>query len=82
MATLLPLTPAPQQQIPLKEENVNTNPFNSNFKKLAEENLKRWNVPGVAVSVVDGEDIWAEVGFPLLFPFFPSFLNPSKTLDF
>ena len=36
-------------------------PLDRNFEKLAKEILKVWHVPGVAVSVVDGENIWTKV---------------------
>lgn len=62
MASPLPETAAQAQaqQVPLKK---NGNPFTDEFKTLAEENLRRWNVPGVAVGVVDGGDVWGEVSY-------------------
>lgn len=43
------------------EKEGATRPFDSDFEAFAKEALDRWHVPGVAVAVVDGEDIWAEV---------------------
>ncbi|KAI1387779.1 beta-lactamase/transpeptidase-like protein [Hypoxylon trugodes] len=35
-------------------------PLGDKFKEFAEASLERWRVPGVAVGVVDGVDIWTE----------------------
>lgn len=43
-------------------------PLDAGFAAFAREKLDRWRVPGVAVAVVEGDDVWAEV-FPTP-PFF------------
>lgn len=37
-------------------------PFTDEFGKHVDELLGRWHVPGMAIGVVDGDDIWTEVG--------------------
>jgi hypothetical protein len=39
-----------------------TGPFNSKFGQLANETLDLFHVPGVSIAVVDGDNVWAEVG--------------------
>lgn len=41
------------------------NPFNDDFSKLAEETLDNWKVPGLAIAVIDDEDVYAEVSVSL-----------------
>lgn len=36
-------------------------PLNAEFEKFVHETLQKWHVPGMAIAVVDGEQIWAEV---------------------
>ena len=43
----------------LKED---TGPFTSKFGQLANETLEIFHVPGVSIAVVDGDNVWAEVG--------------------
>lgn len=48
-----------KSQQPLK---VLTNPLNNKeFEDLVDFSLEQWNVPGLSIAVVDGDDIWAEV---------------------
>jgi hypothetical protein len=42
-----------------KKEKVS--PFDTDFAKLVETTLVKWNLPGVALAVVDGEETFAEV---------------------
>jgi hypothetical protein len=49
---------AAKQQV-LKD---NTGPFTSKFGQLANETLGLFHVPGVSIAVVDGDNVWAEVG--------------------
>ncbi|KAI0129484.1 beta-lactamase/transpeptidase-like protein [Xylariales sp. AK1849] len=35
------------------------NPLDSDFEEFAVETLLEWHVPGVAIAVVDGEEMWA-----------------------
>ena len=58
IAALVSLGAATQQKV-LKNKGIN--PLDTGFKKLADETLKLWHVPGVAIAVVDGDDVWAEV---------------------
>lgn len=37
------------------------NPLDAKFKKLVNDTLELWHVPGVAIAVVDGNNTWAEV---------------------
>ena len=36
-------------------------PFNQHFGLLVNETLHSWNVPGISIAVVDGDEIFAEV---------------------
>lgn len=36
-------------------------PFNRDFNQYANELLKRWNSPSVAIAVVDGDEIFTQV---------------------
>lgn len=40
-------------------------PFTNEFKKLVTSTLEKWRVPGVAISVVDGDNTWAEARIPV-----------------
>jgi hypothetical protein len=42
-----------------KEEKIS--PFDADFSKLVETTLAKWNLPGVALAVVNGEETFAEV---------------------
>jgi hypothetical protein len=42
-----------------KKEKIS--PFDADFAKLVETTLAKWNIPGVALAVVDGEETFAEV---------------------
>jgi hypothetical protein len=42
-----------------KKEKIS--PFDAGFAKLVETTLAKWNLPGVALAVVDGEETFAEV---------------------
>jgi hypothetical protein len=57
--SLISLTLASKQK-PLQNAHVK-NPLNEDFKLLAKEQLEKWHVPGIAISVVDGDETWAEV---------------------
>ncbi|KAI5866381.1 hypothetical protein GGS23DRAFT_556856 [Durotheca rogersii] len=47
------------------------NPLDADFAAFARAALDRWHVPGVAVAVLDGDQIWAEVSHP---PYLPTYL--------
>lgn len=36
-------------------------PFTENYGKHVDQLLEKWHVPGVAIGVVDGDNIWTEV---------------------
>lgn len=36
-------------------------PFTDDFRKHVDELLEKWHVPGMAIGVVDGNNIWTEV---------------------
>lgn len=56
---LLPLSLAAEQKIlGFRKQN----PFDKHFDNLVEQTLDQWNVPGIAIAVVDNTDIFAEVG--------------------
>ena len=59
---LLSFSSASQQHILNSDD---PGPFTSKFGQLANETLELFHVPGVAVAVVDGDNMWAEVGCPL-----------------
>lgn len=40
-----------------------SSPFDEEFNAYVHGLLDKWHVPGVAVAVVDGDDIWSEVNF-------------------
>jgi hypothetical protein len=56
---LLSFSFAAQQQV-LKDDA--SDPFTSKFGHLANETLNLFHVPGVSITVVDGDNVWAEVG--------------------
>jgi hypothetical protein len=37
-------------------------PLTKEFGTFVKETLKKWKVPGMSLAVIDGEDIYAEVG--------------------
>lgn len=48
-------------QKPLQEGSERgESPFTDAFGKHVDELLNKWHVPGVAIGVVDGDDIWTE----------------------
>ena len=36
-------------------------PLDAEFAQLVNETLHLWHVPGLAIAVIDGDDVWAEV---------------------
>lgn len=42
--------------------STSKNPFTDEFAKLAKDTLDEWHCAGIAISVVDGDDVFAEVG--------------------
>lgn len=50
------------------------NPLNADFEKLVRETLDKWNIEGVAVAVVDGDETWT-AGYGLAAPDTP--VTPS-----
>ncbi|CAG8961253.1 hypothetical protein HYFRA_00013309 [Hymenoscyphus fraxineus] len=81
--SLISLAAAQQERLKDGREgafsNLNANPFDEGFKKLAERELERWRVPGVAVAVVDQGRVWAE-GYGIAK--FPNTPVTPKTLFF
>ena len=51
------------QQVPLTDPT--SSPFTASFDDLATHNLDRWHTPGLAIAVVNGEDIFSKVWTPL-----------------
>lgn len=51
-----------QRPISDDDKSVRGSPFTKEYEKHVGELLERWHVPGVAVGIVDGDDIWTEVG--------------------
>ena len=51
---------ASKQKI-LKDDGAS--PLDSKFSRLVNQTLELWHVPGISVSIVDGEDVWAEVQY-------------------
>lgn len=60
--TLLLVYLAAAQQKVLKGP---TNPLDTEFEGLVNKTLDFWNVPGLAVAVVDDDDVWADVRISL-----------------
>lgn len=52
-----------QKPIAGDDEGVRGSPFTKEYAKHVGELLEEWHVPGVAIGVVDGDNIWTEVGF-------------------
>ncbi len=52
----------PASQKPLGGAGDKATPFTAEFGKFVADTLERWHVPGIAISIVDGHDTWAEVG--------------------
>lgn len=44
-----------------KSAGRKSSPFTDAYKKRVEDLLEEWHVPGVAIGVVDGDDVWTEV---------------------
>lgn len=53
-----------ESQTPISDETevVRGSPFTKEYEKHVSELLEKWHVPGVAIGIVDGDDIWTEVG--------------------
>lgn len=57
-------TPTPQV-VPTQADSKN--PFDDDdFTALVEKAMKDWNIPGLAISVVDGDNVYAKVLSPNL----------------
>lgn len=50
--------PAPQV-VPVTVDSKN--PLDEDFKTYITQAMKDWNIPGMAIAVVDGDNIYAEV---------------------
>lgn len=48
------------RQVPFNAAAFST-PFTEDFDELAAESLERWHTPGIAISVVDGDETYAKV---------------------
>lgn len=48
------------QQVPLTDPTTSS-PFTASFDKLVSQDLERWNTPGLAVAVVNGDDTFSKV---------------------
>lgn len=44
------------------DKSVRGSPFTKEYAEHVGELLEKWHVPGVAIGIVDGDDIWTEVG--------------------
>lgn len=64
-----PLTP-PGRHLPPRAQN----PFTEDFAHFVKKALHDWHVAGIAISVVDGNDTFAEVNDPHTNPPPPTFL--------
>lgn len=52
-----------QKPISVEGESVHGSPFTKEYEKHVGKLLEDWHVPGVAIGIVDGDNIWTEVGF-------------------
>lgn len=50
-----------QKPIASPEHTASGNPLTSEYKEFVLERLDEWKVPGVAVAVIDGDEVYAEV---------------------
>lgn len=50
-----------QKPIASQEHTASGNPLTSEFSEFVLERLDKWRVPGVAVAVIDGDEVYAEV---------------------
>lgn len=52
-----------QKPLPFQvgSKSENKSPLTEDYAKHVDELLEKWHVPGMAVGVVDGDDIWTEV---------------------
>ena len=55
----LPTIALGAQQVPLTDPA--SSPFTASFDELVTQNLDRWNTPGLAIAVVQGEDVFSKV---------------------
>lgn len=56
--------PVVEQVEGVKEETPNIkriSPLNADFAKFAQKTLEKWNIPGISIAVVDGDETFAEV---------------------
>lgn len=53
-----------ESQTPISgdDKSIRDSPFTKEYEKHVGELLEKWHVPGVAIGIVDGDDIWTEVG--------------------
>jgi hypothetical protein len=51
-----------QKPISSEDKVVRGSPFTKEYEKHVEKLLEEWHVPGVAIGIVDGDNIWTEVG--------------------
>lgn len=51
-----------ESQKPISDEAARGSPFTKQYAEHVNELLEKYHVPGVAVGIVDGDDIWTEVG--------------------
>ena len=47
------------QQVPLSDPT--SSPFTASFDKLVSQNLEKWHSPGLAITVIQGEDSFNKV---------------------
>lgn len=60
-AILLSECAAHQQVFLTNSKGKNKNPLNEHLEKFVEKQMEHWEVPGIAIGVVDGEDMWSSV---------------------
>lgn len=45
----------------LDPKTSKVSPLNEEFAKLVHSTLKKWQIQGVAIAVIDGDETWTEV---------------------
>lgn len=60
-ALMMSLVMIPAASGATPSNSTSTNPFDPAFAKFANDILKQWNVPGISLAVVDGENIYSQV---------------------
>ena len=56
------MTAADEQKSQWSGDDSSRNPLTKEFSKFVKETLQEWKIPGVSIGVVDGDQVFTEVG--------------------